>query len=64
MLQWLETIISTALRKKPAEDKVKSMFSLDKPEPLVCFALCIGALSDPVVTSFDVLLLILFTYIY
>jgi hypothetical protein len=48
MLQWLETIISTALRKKPAEDKVKSMFSLDKPEPLVCFALCIGALSDPV----------------
>ncbi|OAO89581.1 hypothetical protein AXX17_AT5G45830 [Arabidopsis thaliana] len=51
-VRWLETIISTALRKKPAEDKVKSMFSLDKPEPLVCFALCIGALSDPVLKAY------------
>ncbi|KAG7532356.1 hypothetical protein ISN45_Aa08g000480 [Arabidopsis thaliana x Arabidopsis arenosa] len=55
--RWLETIISTALRKKPAEDKVSSMFSLHKPEPLVCFVLCTGAFSDPVVASFDSLLL-------
>ncbi|CAH2046065.1 unnamed protein product [Thlaspi arvense] len=46
--RWLETIISTALRKKPTEDKVSSKFSLHKPEPLLCFALCTGALSDPV----------------
>ncbi|KAJ4878058.1 hypothetical protein Rs2_43076 [Raphanus sativus] len=45
--RWLETIISTALRKKPTEDKVSSKFSLHKPEPLLCFALCTGALSDP-----------------
>ncbi|XP_010494969.1 PREDICTED: uncharacterized protein LOC104772024 isoform X2 [Camelina sativa] len=50
--RWLETIISTALRKKPAEDKVSSMFSLHKPEPLLCFALCTGALSDPVLKAY------------
>ncbi|KAF2537101.1 hypothetical protein F2Q68_00020304 [Brassica cretica] len=48
--RWLETIISTALRKKPAEDKVSLKFSLHNPEPSLCFALCTGALSDPVVT--------------
>ncbi|XP_024011059.1 uncharacterized protein LOC18016251 isoform X1 [Eutrema salsugineum] len=46
--RWLETIISTALRKKPTEDKVSTNFRLHKPEPLLCFALCTGALSDPV----------------
>ncbi|KAG7536076.1 hypothetical protein ISN44_As13g000470 [Arabidopsis suecica] len=50
--RWLETIISTALRKKPAEDKVSSMFSLHKPEPLVCFVLCTGAFSDPVLKAY------------
>ncbi|CAN8267149.1 unnamed protein product [Cochlearia groenlandica] len=45
--RWLENIISTALRKKQAEDKVSSKFRLVKPEPLLCFALCTGALSDP-----------------
>ncbi|KFK31381.1 hypothetical protein AALP_AA6G104700 [Arabis alpina] len=50
--RWLETIISTALRNKPAEDKVSSKFSLHKPEPLLCFALCTGALSDPVLKAY------------
>ncbi|CAH8384203.1 unnamed protein product [Eruca vesicaria subsp. sativa] len=50
--RWLETIISTALRKKPTEDKVSSKFSLQKPEPLLCFALCTGALSDPLLKAY------------
>ncbi|VVB08242.1 unnamed protein product [Arabis nemorensis] len=50
--RWLETVISTALRNKPAEDKVSSKFSLHKPEPLLCFALCTGAISDPVLKAY------------
>ncbi|XP_010518712.1 PREDICTED: uncharacterized protein LOC104798362 isoform X2 [Tarenaya hassleriana] len=49
--RWLETIISTALRKKSAEDRqniTSSRFKLSKSEPLLCFALCTGSLSDPV----------------
>ncbi|CAG7862028.1 unnamed protein product [Brassica rapa] len=50
--RWLETIISTALRKKPSEDKVSLKFSLHNPEPSLCFALCTGALSDPVLKAY------------
>ncbi|ESQ56468.1 hypothetical protein EUTSA_v10026966mg, partial [Eutrema salsugineum] len=36
---------STALREKLREDKVSTKFSLH-PEPLLCFSLCIGSLSQ------------------
>ncbi|KAL6178365.1 hypothetical protein ACLB2K_049883 [Fragaria x ananassa] len=46
---WLETFISTALRKKSGEDKQlrNSKLGLLVSQPLVCFALCTGAFSDP-----------------
>ncbi|KAA0039722.1 DUF547 domain-containing protein/Lzipper-MIP1 domain-containing protein [Cucumis melo var. makuwa] len=47
---WLETIISTALRKKSGEERqlISSKLGLPSPQPLVCFGLCTGASSDPV----------------
>ncbi|KAI3995607.1 hypothetical protein MKX01_023352 [Papaver californicum] len=47
---WFEAIISTALRKKTREDKqlLTSKFPLQISQPLVCFALCTGVSSDPV----------------
>ena len=52
--RWLETILSTAMRKKSGEERqlISSKFGLPSSQPLVCFALCTGAFSDPVVTSF------------
>ncbi|XP_050377123.1 uncharacterized protein LOC126794447 isoform X2 [Argentina anserina] len=46
---WLQTFLSTALRKKFGEDRQlrNSKLSLPVSEPLVCFALCTGAFSDP-----------------
>lgn len=48
--RWLETIISTAFRKRSGEERqlINSKFSLPIPQPLVFFALCTGAFSDPV----------------
>ncbi|XP_039022771.1 uncharacterized protein LOC120155267 [Hibiscus syriacus] len=48
--RWLETILSTALRKKSGEERqiISSKFGLSYSQPLVCFALCTGAFSDPV----------------
>ncbi|KAK8505595.1 hypothetical protein V6N12_038334 [Hibiscus sabdariffa] len=48
--RWLETILSTALRKKSGEERqiISSKFGLSYSQPLACFALCTGALSDPV----------------
>ncbi|OMO52472.1 hypothetical protein COLO4_37159 [Corchorus olitorius] len=48
--RWLETILSTALRKKSGEEKqfISSKFGLPYSQPLACFALCTGAFSDPV----------------
>ncbi|KAH7549629.1 hypothetical protein ACOSQ2_025761 [Xanthoceras sorbifolium] len=50
MGRWLESILSTALRKKSGDEKqlISSKFGLPKSEPLACFALCTGAFSDPV----------------
>ncbi|KAF9617102.1 hypothetical protein IFM89_033268 [Coptis chinensis] len=46
--RWFEAIISTAMRKKSGENKqVSSKFALQN-SPLLCFALCTGASSDPV----------------
>lgn len=47
--RWFELIFSTALRKRSGEERhnFSSKFSLSKPEPLVCFALCTGVFSDP-----------------
>ncbi|GMH09545.1 hypothetical protein Nepgr_011386 [Nepenthes gracilis] len=47
---WLETILSTALRKKSGEERhaISSKFGLPNSQSLVCFALCTGAFSDPV----------------
>ncbi|RVW92696.1 hypothetical protein CK203_041547 [Vitis vinifera] len=49
--KWLEAILSTAMRKKSGEERqlISSKFSLPSSQPLVCFALCTGAFSDPVV---------------
>ncbi|XP_017635462.1 uncharacterized protein LOC108477432 [Gossypium arboreum] len=48
--RWLETILSTALRKKSGEERqiISSNFGLPYSQPLACFALCTGAFSDPV----------------
>uniref|UniRef100_A0A5B6ZW51 DUF547 domain-containing protein n=1 Tax=Davidia involucrata TaxID=16924 RepID=A0A5B6ZW51_DAVIN len=48
--KWLDTILSTAMRKKSGEERqlISSKFSLPNSQPLVCFALCTGAFSDPV----------------
>ncbi|CAI0413230.1 unnamed protein product [Linum tenue] len=48
--KWLETILSTALRKKSSEERqlLSSKFGLSIPLPLACFALCTGTFSDPV----------------
>ncbi|KAG5228936.1 DUF547 domain-containing protein/Lzipper-MIP1 domain-containing [Salix suchowensis] len=47
--RWLETIISTALRKKSGEERqlISSKFGPSDPQALVCFSLCTGAFSDP-----------------
>ncbi|PQQ06827.1 uncharacterized protein Pyn_27216 [Prunus yedoensis var. nudiflora] len=46
---WLETLLSTAWRKNFGEDRQlrNSKLGLPVSEPLVCFALCTGAFSDP-----------------
>ena len=53
--QWLESFVSAALRKKNGEEKQSKLYINDF-QPLVCFALCTGALSDPVVIFFHLLL--------
>ncbi|KAK4338236.1 hypothetical protein RND71_042723 [Anisodus tanguticus] len=47
--RWLETILSTALWKRSGEERqlISSKFALQEVQPLVCFALCTGAVSDP-----------------
>ncbi|KAG4973028.1 hypothetical protein JHK87_029849 [Glycine soja] len=49
--KWLESFMSAALRKKNGEEKqlISSKLCITDFEPLVCFALCTGALSDPVI---------------
>lgn len=46
---WIETILSTALRKKSGEEKhtITSKFGLPNSQSLVLFALCTGAFSEP-----------------
>ncbi|PSR91588.1 Leukotriene A-4 hydrolase [Actinidia chinensis var. chinensis] len=48
--KWYEIILLTAMRKRSGEEKqlISSKFSLPNSVPLVCFALCTGAFSDPV----------------
>ncbi|KAI3707367.1 hypothetical protein L6452_25819 [Arctium lappa] len=48
--KWLETILSTALWKKSGEERqrISTKFGLEYYQPLLCFALCTGSSSDPV----------------
>ncbi|XP_017232223.1 uncharacterized protein LOC108206429 isoform X2 [Daucus carota subsp. sativus] len=48
--RWIETILSTAFRKRSGDERqrIKSKYGLQIPQPLVCFALCTGSISDPV----------------
>ncbi|XP_022016627.1 uncharacterized protein LOC110916180 isoform X1 [Helianthus annuus] len=48
--KWLETILSTALWKKSGEERqrISTKFGLEYHQPLLCFALCTGTSSDPV----------------
>lgn len=52
--QWLETFLSTALRKKSGEERkiIRSKYSIQDLQPLVCFALCTGASSDPMLSVY------------
>ncbi|EXC02127.1 hypothetical protein L484_024092 [Morus notabilis] len=51
---WLETILSAALRKKSGEDRrLSSKFGLPNSQTLVCFALCSGAFSDPMLRVYS-----------
>lgn len=47
--RWFESILSTAMRKRCADEKqlVQLKFGLPECQPLVLFALCTGASSDP-----------------
>ncbi|KAL5562045.1 hypothetical protein UlMin_031792 [Ulmus minor] len=45
---WLETILAATLRRKSGEDRqINSKLGLANSDPLICFALCTGAFSDP-----------------
>ncbi|PWA51863.1 hypothetical protein CTI12_AA454410 [Artemisia annua] len=48
--KWLETILSTTLWKKSGEERqrISTKFGLEHYQPLLCFALCTGTSSDPV----------------
>ncbi|KAL2518139.1 hypothetical protein Adt_14386 [Abeliophyllum distichum] len=52
--QWLETVLSTAMRKRSGEERklISSKFGLQNCQPLVCFALCTGAHSDPLLNVY------------
>ncbi|PKI41555.1 hypothetical protein CRG98_038066 [Punica granatum] len=54
---WLETIVSAALRKRSGEERqiISSKFGLPSGQPLVCFALCTGAVSDPALKVYTAL---------
>ncbi|CAJ1943340.1 unnamed protein product [Sphenostylis stenocarpa] len=53
--RWLESIVSAALRKKSGEERqlLSSKLGLINSQPLVCFALCTGASSDPVLKVYS-----------
>ncbi|KAI3408035.1 uncharacterized protein J3R85_020515 [Psidium guajava] len=48
--RWLETVVSAALRKRSGEERqmISSKYGCTSSQPLICFALCHGAASDPV----------------
>lgn len=48
-MQWLQTLFTTGPRFKAGDER--KAYALDKPEPLVCFALCCGGRSDPAVRN-------------
>ncbi|KAK7252682.1 hypothetical protein RIF29_36812 [Crotalaria pallida] len=52
--RWLESIMSAALRKKSDERQlISSKLGITDSQPLVCFALCIGAMTDPVLKVYS-----------
>ncbi|KAG4943324.1 hypothetical protein JHK85_047970 [Glycine max] len=53
--KWFESIVSAALWKKSGEERqlLSSKLGLTNSQPLVCFALCTGALSDPVLKVYS-----------
>ncbi|KAI4315245.1 hypothetical protein L6164_028075 [Bauhinia variegata] len=52
--RWLESIVYAAFRKKSEEKQlISSKLGLTNSQPLVCFALCTGALSDPVLKVYS-----------
>ncbi|KAK4422902.1 hypothetical protein Salat_1872800 [Sesamum alatum] len=52
--QWLETVLSTAMRKRSGEERklINSKYGLQSFQPLVCFALSTGAYSDPLLNVY------------
>ncbi|XP_011070135.1 uncharacterized protein LOC105155851 isoform X1 [Sesamum indicum] len=52
--QWLETVLSTAMRKRSREERkvINSKYGLQSFQPLICFALCTGAYSDPLLNVY------------
>lgn len=57
--QWLQTLLSPG--KKLVAGGAKHAYAIEYPEPLVHFALSLGASSDPAVMD-DLLLLLLKNY--
>lgn len=53
--RWLESVVSAALRKKSGEERqlINSNLGITDSQPLVCFALCTGALSDPMLKVYS-----------
>lgn len=56
-VQWLQTLLSP---KKFKTATIRHAYAIEYPEPLVHFALCSGAYSDPAVTYSYLLTLFLF----
>jgi len=55
--QWLESFVSAGLRKKYGEEQqlISSKLYINDLQPHICFALCTGAFSEPVVIFFHLL---------
>ncbi|KAF3795198.1 hypothetical protein EJ110_NYTH05025 [Nymphaea thermarum] len=52
--RWFEPILSTALRMKSGEAQVvRTKFGVSEAHPIVCFALCTGARSDPMLRVYS-----------
>ncbi|WJX60469.1 hypothetical protein P8452_45673 [Trifolium repens] len=53
--RWLESVVSAAIRKKSGDERqlINSKLGITDCQPLVCFALCSGTSSDPMLKVYS-----------